>query len=156
MVQEQDDAAKLAQVQETARLVMRKLISYCKYVDHRFSGSQVSALEMVEAQGAVKVSQLAEYLSLSASAVTLLSDKLIEFGYLQRERTKGDRRVVCLVITDEGRAMLEQLLAKETAIVSRWLQGISIEELSQFNQVLHRIRSNVKAASSGKDTSENR
>lgn len=143
MVQQQDAVEEL---EETARRIMRRLVSYCKHVDRRFSGSQVSALQTVEAQGSMKVSQLAESLSLSASAVTLLSDKLIEYGYLRRERSTDDRRVVCLVITDKGKEMLEELLAKEKAVVNRWLHGIAVEDLTRFNDVLNRIRSNLKSA----------
>ncbi|MBE1445116.1 MarR family winged helix-turn-helix transcriptional regulator [Paenibacillus sp. OAS669] len=138
------EQAVLEQMEETSRRIMRKLVSYGKYVDRRFSGSQVSALQTIEFYGSLKVSQLAECLSLSSSAVTLLCDKLIHNGYLQRERSLDDRRVVCLVITPLGKEMLQQLLDKEKEVISRWLTGISLDEMKQFSNTLHRIRENVK------------
>lgn len=137
----------LEQLGETSRRIMRKLVSYSKYVDRRFSGSQVSALETVEYYGSLKVSQLAEYLSLSSSAVTLLCDKLIQNGYLQRERSLDDRRVVCLIITESGKEMLQQLMDKEKEVVSRWLSGLSLDEMKQFSVTLNRITENVKKES---------
>ncbi|WP_051620273.1 MarR family winged helix-turn-helix transcriptional regulator [Paenibacillus sp. UNC451MF] len=134
----------LEELEETSRRIMRRLVSYSKHVDRRFSGSQVSALQTVEFYGSLKVSQLAECLSLSSSAVTLLCDKLIHNGYLQRERSFDDRRVVCLVITESGKEMLQQLLDKEKEVVCRWLTGLSAEEMRQFSTTLNRITENVK------------
>ncbi|MCS7458855.1 MarR family transcriptional regulator [Paenibacillus doosanensis] len=134
----------IEELETSARRVMRKFVTYSKHVDRRFSGSQVSALQSVEASGMLKVSRLAEHLSLSSSAVTLLCDKLIRQGYLRRERSVDDRRVVCLVITQHGREILQELLDKEKEVVTRWLSGISIEELQQFNNVLRQIRENIK------------
>ncbi|WP_282941159.1 MarR family transcriptional regulator [Paenibacillus sp. RC67] len=134
----------LEQLEETSRRIMRRLVSYSKYVDRRFSGSQVSALQTVEFYGSLKVSQLAESLSLSSSAVTLLCDKLIHSGYLQRERSLDDRRVVCLVITESGKEMLQQLLDKEKEVIGCWLTGLSLDEMQQFSATLNRISENVK------------
>ncbi|WP_165972097.1 MarR family winged helix-turn-helix transcriptional regulator [Paenibacillus piri] len=130
-------------LQQIFQRILRKLVVYGKYVDPRFSGSQVAALDVIHAQGPIKVTHLAESLTLSLSAVTLLCDRLIHNGYVKRERDDEDRRVVHLRITDEGREALAAVLAAEGEIICRWLNGISKADLIQFNKTFQQIVDNV-------------
>lgn len=132
------------ELEQTLQHVMRKLVYYNKYMENSFSGSQVSALETILAKQPLKVSELAEELSLSSSAVTLLCDKLIENGYVKRERIPGDRRVVCMIITEQGRDILNALQNRERDFVSELLSGVTVQELQVFNETLKKIRENAK------------
>ncbi|MCR8629707.1 MarR family winged helix-turn-helix transcriptional regulator [Paenibacillus radicis (ex Xue et al. 2023)] len=132
------------ELQQVFRRILRKVVVYGRYVDSRFSGSQVAALEVIQRQGPIKVTHLSESLSLSLSAVTLLCDKLIQNGYLIRDRDDEDRRVVYLNITMHGREVLENILASEKELVSQWLNGLSEPELEQFNRTFQHIVGNVQ------------
>ncbi|OXM83463.1 MarR family winged helix-turn-helix transcriptional regulator [Paenibacillus rigui] len=134
----------IEQLEVTLQHVMRKMVHYNKMMDNSFSGSQVSALETILAKQPLKVSELAEELSLSSSAVTLLCDKLIENGYVRRERIQDDRRVVCMLITEQGKEVLEALQCKERDLVAQWLSGIDVHELRGLNETLMKIRDNAR------------
>ncbi|MFD0678919.1 MULTISPECIES: MarR family transcriptional regulator [unclassified Paenibacillus] len=138
------------ELQQVFRRILRKVVVYGRYVDSRFSGSQVAALEVIQRQGPIKVTHLSESLSLSLSAVTLLCDKLIQNGYLIRDRDDEDRRVVYLNITMHGREVLENVLASEKELVSQWLNGLSEPELEQFNRTFQHIVGNVQPLSTKK------
>lgn len=134
----------IEQLEVTLQHLMRKMVHYNKMMDNSFSGSQVSALETILAKQPLKVSELAEELSLSSSAVTLLCDKLIENGYVRRERIQDDRRVVCMLITEQGKDVLEALQCKERDLVAQWLCGIDVHELQGLNETLMKIRDNAR------------
>jgi DNA-binding MarR family transcriptional regulator len=134
----------IEELETTLQHIMRKMVNYNKIMDNSFSGSQVSALEKIMAKQPLKVSELADELSLSSSAVTLLCDKLIENGYVKRERISDDRRVVCMMITEQGREMLSALQDRERELVAQWLTGIGIQELQVLNETLKKVANNAR------------
>ncbi|WP_133254001.1 MarR family winged helix-turn-helix transcriptional regulator [Paenibacillus xerothermodurans] len=126
------------------RSVLRKMSTYCRYTDKRFSASQVCAREVLHAQGSIKITDLADTLSLSMSAVTLLSDKLIAQDCVTRQRSAEDRRVVCLAITERGQSTLRDITERENKIVGEWLAGLPDSDLRQFNRIFQHILANAK------------
>jgi DNA-binding MarR family transcriptional regulator len=140
-----EDVQTNRELQQVIRYILRKSVVYGKNVDLRFSGSQVGAMEVIQTQGPINVSHLAESLSLSLSAVTLLCDRLIQNGYVKRERDDEDRRVVYLEITEQGREELAAILSKEKELVCIWLEGLTDEELQQFNKTFQYILENVRS-----------
>ncbi|MBS9336982.1 MarR family winged helix-turn-helix transcriptional regulator [Fructobacillus parabroussonetiae] len=62
----------------------------------------IYAISMYEEKTA---SQLAKAVHLSPSAMTTAIDRLVEKGYVERRRSKTDRRVVKLGLTHQGRVL---------------------------------------------------
>lgn len=58
----------------------------------------------------VKLTELAELCGVSAAAITGMSDRLEKVGYATREKSKSDRRVIKLLITPKGQAILNIIL----------------------------------------------
>jgi DNA-binding MarR family transcriptional regulator len=133
------------ELEQIFRRLLRKMVAYGKYVDKGFSGSQAAALEVIQNQGSIKVTQLAECLTLSMSAVTLLCDRLIDNNYVIRKRSHEDRRVVCLQLTAQGKDMLKQILDAERKLVGQWLAGLHDNELCQFNRMFQHIIKNAQS-----------
>lgn len=84
---------------------------------HELSLPQYRLLVMV-ATGDQRATKLAGALALSKPTVTAVVEGLVERGYLARSVVTGDRRAVCLSLTDAGRhvlaatdALLEERLA---------------------------------------------
>lgn len=80
-----------------------------KIFEQRFPGSQSYILFSLERSGPKRMSELAELLHLTAGAVTIASDKLIENEYIARIRDEKDRRVVRLEMTTKGSKALTEL-----------------------------------------------
>jgi long-chain acyl-CoA synthetase len=66
---------------------------------------QYRLLVMVDS-GDQRASQLAGRLALSKPTVTAVVEGLVERGFLARSEVSGDRRAVCLSLTDAGRKAL--------------------------------------------------
>src|SRR5947207_2966542 len=55
------------------------------------------------------MSGIANLLHCDRSAVTWITDRLEERGYVERRSAEGDRRVKLLALTDEGRRVREEI-----------------------------------------------
>ncbi|MGH3321340.1 MAG: MarR family winged helix-turn-helix transcriptional regulator [Streptosporangiaceae bacterium] len=83
-------------------------------------GLSVSAwgvLMLLDGEDGLKSSELAERVWISAATVTTLVDGLERDGHVARRRDDGDRRVVRVYLTDEGRKVLAET---REAMVERW------------------------------------
>jgi MarR family transcriptional regulator, organic hydroperoxide resistance regulator len=60
----------------------------------------------------VPMSGIANMLRCDRSAVTWITDRLEERGYVERRSDENDRRVKLLALTDEGRRVREEIRAR--------------------------------------------
>jgi MarR family transcriptional regulator, organic hydroperoxide resistance regulator len=60
----------------------------------------------------VPMSSIANVLRCDRSAVTWITDRLEERGYVERQSDPHDRRVKLLALTDEGRRVRDQIRAR--------------------------------------------
>jgi DNA-binding MarR family transcriptional regulator len=70
------------------------------------------ALRTLDPEAPLAMSALADTLACDASNVTGVVDKLEARGLIARQGDENDRRVKMLVVTEKGRAVRRQLLAK--------------------------------------------
>jgi MarR family transcriptional regulator, organic hydroperoxide resistance regulator len=77
---------------------------------------QLIALEFLKEQPNGTVSELAEFLKLSKSSTTQLTERLVKANLAERIHDKEDRRIVRLVITNNGEkkfvALKKELMGK--------------------------------------------
>lgn len=90
--------------------------------------SQISALASLAATGPLRVSQLAAQESVGAPAATRVVATLEELGYVVRSDDPSDGRVCLVALSDDGRAILEELWSERTLGLSSRLAALSREE----------------------------
>jgi DNA-binding MarR family transcriptional regulator len=91
-------------------------------------------------QGLIRRVDLAEELLLTASGITRLLDGLERSGWVERATCDSDRRVVYAVLTEAGRAKLEEASASHVAEVRAFFEErYSAEELQQLAELLGRL-----------------
>lgn len=81
------------------------------------------------------VSEVAEYLGVSLSAVTSMADRLVKIGYISRKRSENDRRVVWLELTPEGKKVFDETWDSRRRILRGILGQLPTDDLIN----LHRI-----------------
>lgn len=109
--------------------------------EHGYSVTQALALEMLEAEGRLMASHLAISLSLSTGGITGIIDKLVKDQLVQRTGQKGDRRVVYLEITEQGRELLKVLRNQRIELMKKFLAPLSkmeMQELLKCNNKLYK------------------
>lgn len=71
--------------------------------------------------------------------VTRLMDRLEEKGFARRERSEQDRRVTLHHITDEGRALLDEMHADIVALHDRFAAHLSDDDLRDLTRLCAKV-----------------
>lgn len=95
-------------------------------IDLKFSKSEIFAMLLIEKKHEITMTELSEYINAPMSTANGLVERLFKKGYVIRDRSDLDRRIVVLRLTEEG----AQLLANIKGIVSSYLK-MALEDLSQ-------------------------
>lgn len=85
-----------------------------------------------------------EFLEIKGSSVNNLLNNLERNGYLCRESVSHDGRYKRLVLTDQTRAMQEDITNRVTAYMKGMFAGISEKDLRVFDSVISQMTRNTK------------
>lgn len=100
-------------------------------------------LSLLEADGPLSMTHLAEALDVSVASVTGIVDRLEQRGFVERQRGQGDRRVILVQRTPAGEAVFNDLAAHRRERLTRLLAEFSDEELTAtlvFMRAMRRAR----------------
>jgi DNA-binding MarR family transcriptional regulator len=86
---------------------------------------------------------LARDLGVDAATMTRATDKLVARGWVERQRSCTDRRLVELHITPQGQHIAQQLKPVLTQTLNAHLAGFSMAEWQQLMGFLHRMQANA-------------
>ena len=104
-----------------------------------------------ETPDGVRMNDLAERILYSKSGLTRVVDRMEEAGFVRRVRPENDRRSILVVLTDEGRAKLEQARRHHRHHLeqhfSRHLANVDIEALIR---AFEKIRAHVRPLRPGR------
>jgi DNA-binding MarR family transcriptional regulator len=89
--------------------------------------------------GRPRMSELAEWLTLSRGGITKLVDRLQQAGYLERVSCAEDRRSLRAALTAAGEAMLEEMHAVYKTEVELHLSMLSGEQAELISEALDRV-----------------
>src|SRR3954447_4083577 len=83
------------------------------------------------------ISSIASLLRCDRSAVTWITDRLEERGYVERRSDERDRRVKLLVLTDEGRRVREEI-RRRLSVPPEALARLSRSEQRELRDLLRK------------------
>lgn len=92
------------------RVIFKAVQQHAHWVETRcgLSNAQLWALWEISQNPGMRVTGLAEAMSIHQTTTSNLLDKLTKKGLVRRERISDDQRVVSLFLTDSGQQMLVQ------------------------------------------------
>lgn len=99
------------------------------------SKSHIFILDLLDAEGPLRPSTLAEKLHVTSGGVTVLTTKLIKAGYIIKTQNTTDRRASQLEITETGHQLLETAHNHITAIVNRMFGMLTEEEIHSLRKI---------------------
>ncbi|GBF12411.1 putative HTH-type transcriptional regulator YusO [Tepidibacillus sp. HK-1] len=117
-----------------------------KFLKSGISWSQFWVLKMLNDQGPLKITEVAEKMGVSVPAVTALSDKLIRQELAERDRCDEDRRVVYLHITEKGTELLQEFRQYRHQMMEKYMEGLPVEDLQHLIRIYKKIRDNMKTS----------
>ncbi|MDR6776363.1 MULTISPECIES: MarR family winged helix-turn-helix transcriptional regulator [Paenibacillus] len=123
------------QTNEFAKIWSRMAKDYKVHMEQQLAPSlteaQLTVLEVLNEYGRMKPSQLIPYLATTPAAVTMLLDRMERNRLVTRFRDVKDRRIVWIVISDQGREEVERGLRIRDDFL-----GSALNRISQHNQNL--------------------
>lgn len=100
---------------------------------------QLLVMQAINHLGAVAISRLSSEVSLSQATVTTIIDRLERRGYLARQRSERDKRVVHALLTDAGREALENAPTPLQEAFSVRFEQLESWEQSHILSALQRV-----------------
>lgn len=87
--------------------------------------------------------ELAEKIHRTKPTVTVLVDKLVDLGYVAKEKSPEDSRVTYLQLTDAGRALQPIMAAVSAQLNAVVYAGLSEAEAELVERLLEKIKHNI-------------
>jgi DNA-binding MarR family transcriptional regulator len=136
--------------QSVGYLMKRVLSSVLSQADERLASldlthAQWLPLFKLSVNDCNTVAGLARELDLDPGAMTRSLDRLEAKGLVRRERSTEDRRVVNLVLTDDGRQVASQVPPVMAEVLNQHLKGFTEDEWKQLIALLTRMVANGDA-----------
>lgn len=138
---------KLDEVRKAAwRMLLVSRARLVEKIDHDLAKANVVSFDwydvllwLEEADGKLKMGELADRVLTSRSGLTRLVDRIEAAGYVKREHCGQDRRVVYAVLTEAGRAAREQAwTVYEPALIRHFARFLSETDAATIRDALAR------------------
>jgi len=89
--------------------------------------------------GALNITEISEHFGITAGAATGMTDKLEKQGLVQRVRSEEDRRIVQVVLTEEGKCRLGKLRGELERLAAHAFQDVPQERLGNLVESVEEI-----------------
>lgn len=126
----------IANVIDNLRRVFQILNEQSKKVEKEtgLTGPQLWAIKTINENSPIKVSDLANKLYLHPTTVIGIIDRLEKQNLARRQRSKDDRRVVWIELTDKGNRLLKSAPEVAQGLLVSGLEKISANNLTEIDK----------------------
>lgn len=98
------------------------------------SMQQLRALFLLRDEEEASVGRLAELFGIGLPAASLLADRLVRAGYVERREDPADRRRVLLSLTRVGVRLVTDLREGSQLLLRRWMSSLPPEDLAALTR----------------------
>ena len=105
-----------------------------RWRDLDISMQQLRALYFLRDEEVVTVGRLAELFGVGLPAASLLADRLVRAGFVDRRGDTVDRRRVLLSLTREGVQLVTELREGSHLLLRRWMSQLSDGDLAALSR----------------------
>lgn len=135
----------MRRLDESFRQVRKQInAEWNTYNVHGLGMTHGRMLIILAESGAQKASALADQLLITSGGVTGIADRLIELGYVKRERGEQDRRVVMLDITDEGLKIVNLIETVRSKMMHKLFDGMSVADMELGLKLFEQMSRNME------------
>lgn len=97
-----------------------------------FTTTQCYTLLEIEKSTQIAMSELSEKMNLNASTMTRIMDPLVRDGYIVRQKSTEDRRLVLVSLSEKGKESAEALNKSVNAYYKKVIQNIPTGKLDDI------------------------
>ena len=120
-----------------------RLRTFVRWHQGSLSLVQLMVVTVLEGQGPVPMTRLAETLGVSDASVTGIVDRMERRGLVGRRRDAADRRVVLVALTDEGEEIFREHRARRRERVTRVVDHLTDPEAAGLLAGLRALRNAI-------------
>jgi DNA-binding MarR family transcriptional regulator len=109
--------------------------------------SHMQIMGFIKMNGSISMKEISYFLGISAPNLTVLVEKIVDKGYIERVSSHLDRRIIKLVLTDKGESFLEEQkiimikqLEAKMAVLSQEDKTIFLDSIKNIRQILSKIK----------------
>lgn len=106
------------------------------WLDLDMSTPQLKALLLISEEEGIRMRELARKMGGSFSNATVLVDRLVERGLVERLAEPQDRRVVLVRVSEEGQSLIEQLVTSWRTLSASLLEALDTQDLAKVHEAL--------------------
>jgi MarR family transcriptional regulator, organic hydroperoxide resistance regulator len=107
------------------------------------TGPQLTILKLLESFEDLSLSTLSERIRAQNSTVTGIVDRMEREGLVRRERSKADRRVVHIRLSEKGAKLAREIQVEPMEIFRGALLGLSPTDLRELLRILTKLQKHV-------------
>ncbi|MBX2841724.1 MAG: MarR family transcriptional regulator [Flammeovirgaceae bacterium] len=123
---------------ENLMMGMQQVDSSCMEAYSDVSKRDFALLIMLGKSDSMIMREIADFLQVPLSTATGIVDKLIEKGYVERQFSPEDRRIILIRLNKEGKAIYLTLLNKLNYFGTMLLEEFSNEDRIRFTQYMEK------------------
>ncbi len=97
-------------------------------------------MKLLDEAGTLHVAEIGERLLIARAQMTHLIDKLVDLGMVERQMDATDRRMINVVLTSEGRTIVEERDSNIKQATKETLSCLTDEELETLSDSLEKLR----------------
>ncbi|GIP31858.1 MarR family winged helix-turn-helix transcriptional regulator [Paenibacillus sp. J2TS4] len=102
------------------------------HLERQLTRSDAATLQLLMVHGQLTMSELAELLGAPLSTATSISKRLVRKGYLSREKSESDQRIIVNRLTPAGASVAAEMVELMEEAFSRVQSALTPEEIQQF------------------------
>jgi MarR family transcriptional regulator, 2-MHQ and catechol-resistance regulon repressor len=103
--------------------------------------TEFSVLEVLYQKGKQTIQQIGNCILISSGSMTYVIDKLEQRGLLSRNACPDDRRVIHVILTDDGNEMMNEIMPKYREFVHHMFDSLDSNEAETLVKLLKKVRS---------------
>jgi MarR family 2-MHQ and catechol resistance regulon transcriptional repressor len=110
---------------------------------NKLSITEFSVLEVLYQKGKQTIQQIGNCILISSGSMTYVIDKLEQRGLLSRNACPDDRRVIHVILTDDGNELMEEIMPKYRELVDNMFDSLNSDEAEILVHLLKKVRNKV-------------
>lgn len=101
--------------------------------------TEFAVLEFIYSKGEQPIQKIGKKVLIASSSITYVVDKLEKKKFIVRKPDQKDRRIIYAVITEEGKAFMDEVFPKHKQSIRDIFAGLEIEEKERMIEQLKKL-----------------
>lgn len=112
-------------------------------ITNKLNITEFSVLEVLYLQGKQTIQQIGNSILISSGSMTYVIDKLEHKGLLNRNGCPNDRRVIHVILTEDGTRLMEKIMPTHRDLVNDMFGSLTEDESETMVRLLSKVSERV-------------